>query len=363
MRTTVGDIDIKMKNTQKSVAIIGAGMAGLGAAKTLLQAGHRVTLFEKSWGVGGRVATRTIEGSRFDHGAQIIKPEGSELEAVMLQELPVLELVEVPEPVVAFNSQGARLPVDPVRNAEKKYSYARGATTLPKLLISSFPEERFTLHLESRIARFEECREGVSLFDHEKRDLGKFDSVIITAPAPQTADLIESSLMQNETVQNSQVSALRSIKYRPCLSVLLGYESQLTVDPVYALIAEDRSNPLLWLAFEHLKSPFRSPNKTTLLIAQFGGEFSEASYSAPDSDILEATYESMQDILPFDCKSPLFAQVKKWRYSQPNGTIAFSEANPEPPRIVVAGDALRPGNGRVQEAFASGIEAGKVVMG
>ena len=38
---------------------IGAGMAGIACARTLVQAGHQVTVFEKSRGVGGRMATRS----------------------------------------------------------------------------------------------------------------------------------------------------------------------------------------------------------------------------------------------------------------------------------------------------------------
>ena len=44
-------------NTQH-IAIIGVGMAGVTCARTLRQAGHNVTLFEKSRGLGGRMSTR-----------------------------------------------------------------------------------------------------------------------------------------------------------------------------------------------------------------------------------------------------------------------------------------------------------------
>ena len=53
------------------VAVIGAGISGLMCARTLVDHGFPVTLFEKSRGVGGRMATRrTHDGLRFDHGAQ-----------------------------------------------------------------------------------------------------------------------------------------------------------------------------------------------------------------------------------------------------------------------------------------------------
>ena len=53
------------------MAIIGAGIAGLSCAESLRRGGHEVTVFEKSRGIGGRIATRrTPEDLRFDHGAQ-----------------------------------------------------------------------------------------------------------------------------------------------------------------------------------------------------------------------------------------------------------------------------------------------------
>ena len=53
--------------SSRHIAIIGAGIAGVTAARTLLQAGHRVTLIEKSRGVGGRMSTRRTEfGTRTD---------------------------------------------------------------------------------------------------------------------------------------------------------------------------------------------------------------------------------------------------------------------------------------------------------
>ena len=54
----------------KNIAIIGAGMSGIVAARTLTQAGHHVEVFEKSQGVGGRMSTRETTFGNFDHGAQ-----------------------------------------------------------------------------------------------------------------------------------------------------------------------------------------------------------------------------------------------------------------------------------------------------
>ena len=56
--------------TSRHIAIVGAGMAAIACARTLVQAGHTVTVFEKSRGPGGRMSTRESAFGTFDHGAQ-----------------------------------------------------------------------------------------------------------------------------------------------------------------------------------------------------------------------------------------------------------------------------------------------------
>ena len=65
-----------------SIAIIGAGLAGLSCARVLATFGRHSVIFEKSRGFGGRVATRRTETPlgpvTFDHGAQYftVRDEG-----------------------------------------------------------------------------------------------------------------------------------------------------------------------------------------------------------------------------------------------------------------------------------------------
>ena len=61
------------------VAVIGAGMAGLTCAQLLRQAGYSAVVLEKSRGLGGRVATRRLEGTCADHGARYLEPKGESL--------------------------------------------------------------------------------------------------------------------------------------------------------------------------------------------------------------------------------------------------------------------------------------------
>ena len=55
-----------------SFTIVGAGLAGLAAAATLVDRGNEVTVVEASDGVGGRVRTDVVDGYRLDRGFQIL---------------------------------------------------------------------------------------------------------------------------------------------------------------------------------------------------------------------------------------------------------------------------------------------------
>lgn len=66
-----------MKPGHARVAVVGTGIAGATCARQLADAGHAVTLYDKSRGVGGRMATRraewvdadgSLQRARFDHG-------------------------------------------------------------------------------------------------------------------------------------------------------------------------------------------------------------------------------------------------------------------------------------------------------
>ncbi len=60
---------------EMQVAVVGAGLAGLTAARRLADAGAEVTVFDKGRGLGGRLATRRRDQMALDHGAPWVEAD------------------------------------------------------------------------------------------------------------------------------------------------------------------------------------------------------------------------------------------------------------------------------------------------
>ena len=61
-----------MNRKDYKIHIIGSGISGLIAAKTLEEAGYSPIILEASDRVGGRVKTDIVNGYQLDHGFQVL---------------------------------------------------------------------------------------------------------------------------------------------------------------------------------------------------------------------------------------------------------------------------------------------------
>jgi renalase len=69
--TDVAQLEVRMmKLANADIIVIGAGIAGLMAARILEKQGAQVVVLDKGYQVGGRMATRRIGPGLADHGAQ-----------------------------------------------------------------------------------------------------------------------------------------------------------------------------------------------------------------------------------------------------------------------------------------------------
>src|SRR5205085_2478824 len=64
--------------SEPTVVVIGAGVAGLTCARELKRRGVRAVVLERARGIGGRCATRRIEGQPVDHGVPFLHATSAE---------------------------------------------------------------------------------------------------------------------------------------------------------------------------------------------------------------------------------------------------------------------------------------------
>jgi len=76
-----------MRTPTLDVAIVGAGLAGLAAARRATELGLRAEIFEASDGVGGRVRSDQINGFTCDRGFQLVNPSYPALSRYYSREL------------------------------------------------------------------------------------------------------------------------------------------------------------------------------------------------------------------------------------------------------------------------------------
>ena len=72
-----------MRTVDTRVVVVGAGPAGLTAARALVAAGRTVAVLEARDRVGGRTWSRTVEGAFLELGGQWISPDQTELLALV----------------------------------------------------------------------------------------------------------------------------------------------------------------------------------------------------------------------------------------------------------------------------------------
>lgn len=99
--------------THHDVVIVGAGLAGLAAARRLAAAGIDIAVLESNETVGGRVRTDRIDGLLLDHGFQLYNPAYPEAARVLDHD--ALDLRPFTPGVIALTDRGPARLADPRR--------------------------------------------------------------------------------------------------------------------------------------------------------------------------------------------------------------------------------------------------------
>ncbi|MBA2392605.1 MAG: FAD-dependent oxidoreductase [Ktedonobacteraceae bacterium] len=339
-----------------SVVIIGAGSSGLAAAHTLLDAGYAITIFEKSRGVGGRAATRTRAGFTYDYGANYIKPGAPASVELITKRFYTPELIDIQKPVWTFDGSQHIQEGDPTQNAEPKWSYRHGLTTLSQLMAQGL-----NIHLVSRVARMQQHANAWTLYDEAGESMGTFDRVLITIPANQAVPLIQASAFQQDlsATINSQ---LEKAHYNSQISVLLGYTPRPKIRPYYALVNTDRAHAISWLSWEHEKNPERAPADAGLLMAQMAPQYSQEHWQVADEEIYRDVAPRVASLIDEALPTPSFTDIQRWRYSLPARKADADALNAItlPMGLTFCGDGFV--GGRIHLALEHGIKVAQQLI-
>ncbi|MFZ4816805.1 MAG: NAD(P)/FAD-dependent oxidoreductase [Phototrophicaceae bacterium] len=326
----------------KHILVVGAGMAGISAARTLQQAGHQVTVLDKGRGVGGRMATRRVNAAVFDHGAQFFTVRDPRFAALVegLQANGDAHLWANGFP----NAQGEQS-----AEGHPRYRGTQGMNSIPKALAVGLTVHTSTQvsQINSHDGRWQIIVNGVP--DGTPQHF-EADALVMTPPAEQTLTLMRSG---NVTLPADALLALEAIQFHPCFAVMV------TLDRPSAIAAPGgvfvNGEPISWIADNQQKGISAVPCVTI----HASPTFTRAHYDTPQDEVarllIEAAHDYLGDAVVTD------QAVHRWRYSQPS--VLHPEATllvTAPAPVAFAGDAFN--SARVEGAALSGIAAAEALI-
>jgi renalase len=312
------------------VLVVGAGMAGLIAAREFLCAGRSVLVLDKGRGVGGRLASRRIDGATFDHGAQAFTTGDTHHAAVALRE----------------RLEGAVAEWNPAPASRSGRAHWRGVPSMSgvaKHLALGIPVELETtltaLHPEA------DHWVASTLAGHSVTA----KAVILTPPVPQALALLDAG---NSPVAPALRQRLNAIEYERCLAVMAVLEGPSRIPPPGGILFD--TGPIASITDNQRKGISREPAITLQATPAFSLEHWDQDRMATGRLLLDTAAEWLGSGVRNH-------QVHGWRYSRPRvmDPEAFLLASDVPP-LALAGDAFGPGG--VEGAAFSGFEAAKAIL-
>lgn len=322
------------------IAVVGAGLAGLVAARRLNNSAD-VTVFEKSRGIGGRMATRYADGFEFDHGAQFFTARTAEFQSFLA---PLVDAGVVADWPAAFAELRGST-VNAVRQWGSAYPHFVGTPRMNA--VGKFLAEGLDIRLETAVSRIERSANGWQLLDSKGANLGGFDWLVLAAPAPQTAVLGGSV--------PGIVSACDKAWMRACFALLVGFDKVLDLGWQAALV---RDADISWISVNSSK-----PGRTgsTTLVVHSTNAWADGHFEEDTEHLQHHLVAELGSVLGRDASTARYSKLHRWRYANLDRTGGPEYFLDRDLGLAACGDWFI--RGRVEAAFTSGFELARELQG
>lgn len=315
-------------------AIIGAGVAGLSAARKLAEAGATVTLFDKGRVPGGRLSTQQQRDRQFDHGAQYLTPH-SRRSAVLFSKWRKAGWIR------PWNALALELP------ERKKVDTSSWHVAIPSQnSLAEHLAKGLDCQCKVTIVAIETQEDGRYLRDDADQVFGPFDVVLCTCPAEQSTTLLEPfPELQNLAAQ---------VQSRPCQATMVLFEEEVMVDFEAAFLSE---GPLAWVCRDASK-PEREEQETWVLHA--GDEWSRKNLELAPEKTASLMLSAFAEIVQVELPPVSYCRSHRWRYAVPQSPLALPFCYDDQLKVGVAGDWCSDSN--VDSAYWSGFDLASAIL-
>lgn len=350
--------------TAPHVAVIGAGMAGIACARTLLQAGHRVTLLEQEAAVGGRMATRQTEFGSFDLGTQYFTVRDARFQRV-LDDTPAIVRPWSVSTVRVLDELGHVLASAPPPNEPHYVAKPGMASLLAHWAEPIAQPERFgalpaRLLLSHRVVQIERDALEPTRWQLRAEDssgapspgqavLGGFDRVVLALPHPQADRLLADSGLAPALRQR-----LAQVSVAPCWTLLLAFpqasQPGMSSFGPHWNAARSTHHRISWLARENCKPGRGSIERWTV---QASPAWSARHLNDGEERARDKLLKGFAEITGIRA-TPSYALAHRWRHAQTGTPLGHSHLLDAGLGIGLCGDWCL--GHRVEDAFISGLE-------
>ena len=320
-----------------TVAIIGAGIAGLACGRALDAAGFSVTLLDKARGPGGRMSTRRSGARRYDHGAQYFTVRDPDFRAAV-------DAWEDAGLVAPWQARLATLRggvLTPRPAAHPRYVGTPRMSALTRAL-----SDGLALRTSTRIARVTPRGGGLALVDTEGADQGTFDQVVVATPAAQAAPLLAAAPRLAAAAARAEMD--------PCLTAMV------TVSPAVALPVDGvwiEDSPLAWAARDSSK-PGRPDEDCWVLQATHAWSVANLEQSKPE--IAERLWAAFCAALGHSPGERQESVGHRWRFAIPRGPFPDEPLRSPEVGLSACGDWCT--GPRVEAAWCSGHHLARAII-